>query len=357
MMKLGHVARHTQPCAMHRLVERVLRGRSSNLAAKRCGVRAARDRGLRAAIFASAVLALGMSLSAPCAPARGAALPPVARGVYVIPGTGGDVAPQNGGRVANAVAIVGPRGVIVVDSGVSFRDGEAIIAATRRLSRRPIRLLILTHVAPEVVFGAAAFQVRGIPVLMHHDAAALMAARCDACLARLTDALGERAMVGTRVVVPDRLVAATTNLDLIGRRLRLIVPGRGSTPGALAVLDPQTGTLVAGDLVPVARVPDTRDTDGEDWRDALSVLGATRCAHLVPTFGRVADCQALDAIDAYFATLDACARRAFAEGVGLAAVPARCALPQFAGWDGYATLHAGNASRAFLRVERASFGK
>jgi glyoxylase-like metal-dependent hydrolase (beta-lactamase superfamily II) len=356
-MRLGHLARYAQRCGMRRLGGPARREAAACRAAKRCEARTAPDRRLRAAIVASALLGLGMPFCAGSAPARLAAPAPVASGVYVIPGTGGDAAPENGGRVANAAAIVGPRGIVVVDSGVSFRDGEAIIAAIERLSRRPIRLLILTHVAPEVVFGAAAFQVRGIPVLMHHDAAALMAARCDACLARLVATLGERAMVGTRVVVPDRLVTGTTNLDVIGRRLRLIAPARGSTPGALAVLDPRTGTLVAGNLVPVTRVPDMRDTDGNDWRDALSVVAATHCAHLVPTFGPVADCHAVDAVDAYFATLDACARRAVAEGVGLAAVPTRCALPRFAGWDGYATLHAGNASRAFLREERASFGK
>jgi hypothetical protein len=29
-------------------------------------------------------------------------------------------------------------------------------------------------------------------------------------------------------------------------------------------------------------------------------------------------------------------------------------MPAFAEWDGYATLHGANASRVFLRVERAS---
>ena len=39
---------------------------------------------------------------------------------------------------------------------------------------------------------------------------------------------------------------------------------------------------------------------------------------------------------------------------GLAEIGAECELRAFADWDGYATLHRANASRAFLNVERAA---
>jgi len=279
---------------------------------------------------------------------------PVAPGVYVVSGTGGDPEPANRGRVANAAFVIGDHGVVVIDSGVSYRHGEAIIAAVRRVTARPIRLLILTHPSQEVVFGAAAFQARGIPVLMHRDAAMLMASRCDACLRRLEETLGATEMGRTRVVAPERTIAGNTFLDVAGTQLLLIAPRHSSAPGALAVLDQRTGTLMAGALVPVARVPDLRDSDGAHWRVALDTLRAMRCARLIPAFGPVADCTAIDATDRYFAMLDDCVRAAFARGVGLAEIGAECELRAFADWDGYATLHRANASRAFLNVERAA---
>jgi glyoxylase-like metal-dependent hydrolase (beta-lactamase superfamily II) len=279
---------------------------------------------------------------------------PVAPGVYVVGGTGGEPGPANRGRVANAAFIVGEHGVVVVDSGGSYRHGEAIIAAIRRTTARPIRLVILTYPSQEVVFGAAAFQARGIPVLMHRDAAMLMAARCDACLRRLEETLGATEMARTRVVTPERTIAGTTFLDVGGTQLLLIAPRLSSAPGALAVLDQRTGTLMAGALVPVARVPDLRDSDGAHWRVALDTLRATRCMRLIPAFGPVDDCTAIDATDRYFALLDDCVRAAFARGVGLAEIGAQCELRAFADWDGYATLHRANASRAFLNVERAA---
>ena len=278
----------------------------------------------------------------------------VAPGVFILMGRDGDISPDNLGRIANIAFVVGPRGVVVVDSGVSLRQGETIIAAVRQVTRRPIRLVVMTHASREVVFGAAAFQARGIPVWMHADAAALMASRCDTCLTGLAETLGAQAMAGSRVVVPDHVVAGTLLLDVIGRPLMLIAPAHGSAAGAIAAFDVATRTLIAGSLVSVERVPDMRDASGP-WRGALAMLASTRCLHLIPAYGRVGSCADIDAMDHYFAALEQRVRELLAAGVGLAELPVRCDLPEFSGWGGYAALHVRNANREYLRMERAAF--
>lgn len=282
------------------------------------------------------------------------AVEPLARDVYVLRGASG-TAEATGGRNGNVGFVVGPRGVVVVGSGGSAAHGREVIAAVARTTDRPIRLVVLTHAGQESIFGAAAFQEAGIPVLMHRNAARLMAERCDGCLRRLQDALGERTMAGTRVVTPDRLVPGSGPLDVIGRRLLLVAPAATRAIGAMAVLDPQTRTLFAGNLVAIQRVPDMRDTDGAGWPDALAELGRAHCAHLVPSVGRLGTCSDLAPLAGYFAALDLRVRELLRHDVGLADVAARSALPQFAAWDGYADLHAQNAQRAYLRLERSLF--
>ncbi len=279
----------------------------------------------------------------------------VAPGVYALMGQQGDVAPANLGRVANIAFVVGPRGVVVVDSGVSFGEGEAIIAAVRGVTRLPIRLVVITHASQDVVFGAAAFRARGIPIWMHRDSATLMEARCGTCLQRLRNALGEQAMAGSRMIKPDRTVIGNRKLDVIGRRLALIASSATDAHGTLALLDETTGTLLAGNLVTIDRIPDLRDVDGKGWPETLAALKATRCSHLVPTYGKIGHCTDIDALARYFAALDRRVRDLLAEGVGLAEVPARCDLPEFAAWDQYAVLHVQNANRAYLRMERKLF--
>lgn len=320
--------------------------RSTHCDAKRMSA----NRTLR--LCAGLLFALGAAGSA-----HGASSAPieVAAGVYAVMGERGEIGPANRGRVANSAFIVGPRGVAVIDSGISFRHGEAIIAAVRSVTRRPVRILVITHPSEEVVFGAAAFQKRRIPVLMHGDSAALMSSRCDACLRNLDLLLGAHEMAGSRVVTPDRLVTRTEPLDVIGRPLLLIAPPRGSAPGALAVFDPTTRTLVAGSLASIGRIPDLRDANGRPWRGALAMLEATHCLHLIPAYGRVGRCDDINALDDYFAALERRVHRLLDAGIGLAELNGRSDLPRFAHWDGYAERHLRNVNRAYLRMERASF--
>jgi glyoxylase-like metal-dependent hydrolase (beta-lactamase superfamily II) len=279
----------------------------------------------------------------------------VAADVYALLGSGGEIAPDNDGRTANVAFIVGTPGVVVVNTGSSYREGEAIIAAVQSVSTRPILLAILTHPGPEAIFGAAAFQERGIPVLTHRSSAELIAARCETCLANLRTALGAERMAGTRVVEPDRLIAGDVTLDLIGRRLRLIVPPSSSAPGALAVFDETTATLIAGSLVSIHRVPDLRDANPEAWRAALAAIEATQCRHLIPGYGPIGTCADVAAFEQYFTALESRVGALLKEGVSLAELRARCDLPQFAHWDQYQTLHPQNANRTYLRLEQTLF--
>jgi len=256
---------------------------------------------------------------------------------------------------ANVAFVVGPRGVAVIDTGISYREGLDIIAAVRRVTRRPIRFAILTHPSQEAIFGAAAFQAQRIPVLMHRDAAALMANRCEMCLQNLKEALGTDAMSATRVVVPDRLIDDDEVIDAIGRKLRVIAPAWSSAPGALAVLDERTSTLIAGNLVSIRSVPDTRDADARGWRQALAVLAATRCRNLVASHGAIGRCSDIDSFARYFSDLETRVAALMREGIGLAELGDRCDMPEYANWDRYDALHRANASRIYLRMERALF--
>ena len=109
----------------------------------------------------------------------------------MLAGLGGQPSPANLGRTGNAGFIVGSRGVMVVETGSSHLHGQALLAAVAQVTPLPVRLVLVTHVRQEVLFGASAFQARGVPVHMQRHAAALMAARCATCLKTLRADLGE----------------------------------------------------------------------------------------------------------------------------------------------------------------------
>jgi glyoxylase-like metal-dependent hydrolase (beta-lactamase superfamily II) len=292
------------------------------------------------------------------------ALVHVAPGVYLLPGSEGELAPDNRGRTGNLGVIVGERGVLVIDSGVSRRQGQVLMAEVSRISTQPLRALLLTHVRQEFVFGAAAFHDAGIPVRMHPAAARLMAGRCEGCLKTLQRVLGPDEMEGTRVGQPDRLpeapqpeVALGQALSTaIGRPLTLLAFGPGghsSGPGDLAVLDEPTGTLFAGGLLDAHSIPDVQDADFTGWRSGLDELERLPLQRIVPGHGPVSPPALIGSNRRYLAQLEARTAALLQAGTALSDVADATQLPEFAGWSQYDSIHRRNASVVFLRQERA----
>ncbi|WP_035927178.1 MBL fold metallo-hydrolase [Caballeronia glathei] len=277
----------------------------------------------------------------------------VAPGVYAMLGNGDAVAPANRGIVANNGFIVGTRGVTVIDTGTSYRYGRAMIEAIRKITPLPIELVIITHQAPEFVFGASAFRDRDVPILAQRRTAELIRERCAICLKNLQRTLGDDEMGGSRVTVPDRTVEDTTQIDSGGRALQLLYFGPASTPGDLAVLDTSTGVLFAGGLVSAGRIPELRNEQIPGWLAALDRVRALAPHAIVPGFGPVVkDDAALTATGDYLRQLDAAVRRAYANGTGLTDAMRTVQVPDFRSYKLYAAAQPQNVQRLYLQLEK-----
>lgn len=304
-----------------------------------------------------ALCAAAAALQACAAPAPAASDAPVqprrvADGVYVLPGRPGAADAGNLGRIGNTGFIVGPQGVLAIDTGTSFAHGRAMLAAIASVTAVPLRLALVTHTRPEFLFGGAAFQAAGVPVAMHAKTARLMAARCDTCLKQLQKSVGEAPMRATTMYKPDREFHATHDLPGLGRRVRVLYFGESSGPGDIAVHDLDGGVLFCGGLVDAMRIPDIQDADLPGWHRALAALGALGARVVVPGHGPVGGGEAITGVERYLAQLEARARTLVDNGTSLLDVQQGSALAPFAHWDQYDTIHRRNASIAYLRVER-----
>ena len=276
----------------------------------------------------------------------------VAPGVYMVRGAAGEPSARNQGRVGNAGFVVGENGVVAIDTGTSARHGRALLAAIRAVTDKPVRLAIVTHTRQEFLFGAAAFQAQGIPVAMHAQTAGLMKSRCDTCLKRLKQLLGDAAMEGSAVVQPDEVFDASYATRLIGRPLDILWFGHSSGPGDTAVLDLQTGTLFAGGLLDVKRVPDVQDADLAGWQQALATLAERPIRRVVPGHGPAGGPEAIGQVAGYLRRLEARMIELASAGAALSEVPDAAAMPEYRSWDQYDVIHRRNASIVFVRVER-----
>lgn len=311
-------------------------------------------------LFAFATVAAAW-LPAGCA---GVPVPPVAvaavevaPGVYMLRGADGEVDAANLGRTGNAGFVVGPGGVIAIDTGTSYLHGQALLAAIARVTDRPVRVVLVTHARQEFLFGAAAYRERGIPVRMQAKTARLMAARCEGCLKTLNRLLGEDAMRGSAMFRPDQVFEATHELDLIGRPVRVLTYGHSSGPGDIAVLDLTSGVLFAGGLLDHRRVPDIQDSELPGWQLALADLKRQPVRAIVPGHGPLAGPELVDTVAQYLRRLDARLLELLRADVALSEVPDQAEFPEYRDWDQYQTIHRRNAAILFVRLEREQLFK
>ncbi|WP_250515620.1 MBL fold metallo-hydrolase [Caballeronia sp. INDeC2] len=276
----------------------------------------------------------------------------IAPGVYAFIGDNDAVAPANRGIVANNGFIVGTDGVTVIDTGPSYRYGRAMIEAIRKVTPLPVKLVIITHQAPEFVFGAAAFRDDDVPILAHARAAQLIRERCSICLANLRKTLGEDEMAGSRVTVPEKTVNGTTEIESGGRKLQLLHFGPASTPGDLAVLDTQTGVLFAGGLVSNGRIPELRNEQIPGWLGALENLHALDLKMIVPGFGAPLRGDDIMRTGDYLRELDASVKQAYKNGVGLTEAMHTVQVPAFRNDKLYAIAQPQNVQRIYLQLEK-----
>lgn len=294
-------------------------------------------------------------LAAGCAtvPAAGGARE-VAPGVWVFPGLPGAPDPHNQGRIGNAGFIVGPRGVMAVDTGTSFLHGQEHLAAIRTITGQLPVVALVTHTRPEFLFGGGAYRAAGVPIRMHQRTARLMASRCENCLKQLRLSVGEGPMTGTTMYKPDQeFTEAEHDLGgLIGRSVRVHWYGHSSGPGDTAVEVPDAGALFAGGLLDMRRIPDIQDSELEGWKRALKALQALGVRTVVPGHGEVASSAVIGTVERYLTQLETRVRTMVEAGDSLLGVADAAELPDFAAWDQYDVIHRRNASIAFVRFER-----
>lgn len=281
----------------------------------------------------------------------------LALGVYAVVNQHAEPSPENHGGVGNQGILIGDKGVILVDTGTSVRYATELLAAVRRLTSKPIVLVINTHQHPAFIFGNGALALQGVPILAHRATAELIEQRCEKCLKNLNDILGTEEMQGTRVVAPTRIIEGPVILKVAGRRLDIVYYGHSSSPGAIGVIDRASGVLFAGGLVSIDRVPDTRDARIETWLRALQALKVRPVRIMVPGEGPVAPVARVDALERYLAALQSTVEKTYQQGASLGEAGARSELPEFKNWLAYHSAHNRNVEHLFLQLEQAAFSK
>ena len=279
----------------------------------------------------------------------------IAPGLHVHQGAMAQLSPQNRGRIANLAFVIGADTVAVIDAGGSRAEGEALYAAIRKVTDKPIRHLILTHMHPDHILGAEVFSEAGAAIFADARLPDAVAQRASAWMVSIPEQIGAAAFAGTRIATVDHRVEAPQDLDLGKRSLHLAPVRTAHTNTDMTVRDAASNTFFAGDLISTGLTP-SLDGSLSGWLDWLAEPITPVPDRIVSGHGPVID-KGTDAAAPTRGYLDAlrdAARAALDAGQPLSqAVPAMVAAmrPVSNGWADFDATTARNASAAYAELE------
>jgi glyoxylase-like metal-dependent hydrolase (beta-lactamase superfamily II) len=189
----------------------------------------------------------------------------------------------------NVGAVVGDGAVLVVDTRSWRAEAEELLADLRALTPLPCTHVVNTHDHFDHCFGNEVFQQAEL--WGHEGCAEALRGRGEEQRRNVIEWAPDWAdeLAAVRIVPPDHTVGDRATLDVGGRLVELLHPGRGHTDNDLVAVVPDAGVVFGGDLVEEGAPPSFGDAWPLEWPGTLDRVVAVGAAVVVPGHGDVLD--------------------------------------------------------------------
>ncbi|MFT3730709.1 MAG: quinoprotein relay system zinc metallohydrolase 2 [Hyphomicrobium sp.] len=276
----------------------------------------------------------------------------IAPGIFVHVGQYQLVNEANRGDISNPCCIIGSDAVAVIDTSGSFAMGSDLHTAIRKITDKPVRYVINTHMHPDHVMGNAAFKAPDVTFIGHYKLPAALAARKESYLANARRRLGEEAFRGTEIIPPTLLVQGSRDLDLGNRVLTLKSRPTAHTDNDLTIYDHPTETFFAGDLLFSGHIP-TLDGSIVGWLKLIPELKLEKAARAVPGHGpkSMSWPDAIDPVERYLTVLATDVRQMIKDGKTLEEAVATAGQSERGKWALFDEHHPRNVTAAYTELE------
>lgn len=209
----------------------------------------------------------------------------------------------------NSGVIVGDDGVLVIDTRISAKKAQELIADIKQVTDKPIKYVVNTHYHLDHTWGNCEFVKLGA-VVIGHENARLTASKTEEDIKNATNfGLTEQDMEGTVASIPTIMFKDSLMIDLGGVTAHLTYMGHTHTnDGIVALIEPD-GVLFTGDILFVGYHPSMGDSDLNGWLKALEELKTTEAKIIVPGHGPVSTVNDINDLAVYLTEFDKLAKQ------------------------------------------------
>jgi len=285
----------------------------------------------------------------------------IADGVYVHYGKHKNIYEgSNIGDIANLGFIIGDESIAVIDTGGSHQVGEALKLAIKKISQKPIKYVINTHVHQDHIFGNTAFIPEGAIIYGHFNLKKALKEKGSQYIRQVSEA-GDK-VKGTKIIFPHKVIAEISSdqlkklsnkiiINLGNRKLLLASHPTAHTYSDASVFDLKTKTFFVGDLVQDERLP-TMDGLAKNWIKVLDEIEKVDFKIMVPGHGKIqTDNTALNKTKKYLQVLYDEVIEVLKKNISVEEGLKTIAQSEKNNWVLFDRVNPGNIVRTFMRYE------
>ena len=169
--------------------------------------------------------------------------------VYAIVGELDNRTTTNFGNNSTHGFIITDDGVILIDSGGTYKGAKELDTMIKTVSKKPIKIVINTGSQDHRWFGNSYFKEKGATIISSKATVEEQKQRMQSQLIRLEQLTSKETIQGTKPLVADSVFEDKMNISLGGVKLELYFKGTAHTTGDFFVWLKKDKIMFAGDIV------------------------------------------------------------------------------------------------------------